>query len=529
MRTVVRNASDRRLLGPGSGLPFAQEGGLLRVTGWKAQNVEWPQHYPTGAEWAKMLAPSAGPDVWLRTFAERLKRCGVRSLSEKGHGLIVANFLLVKHASCQRLPLYREIYRWVLDSKRMFESTPDAPGIGYVQALPRLPTELPKAVYDAAYGEEAPEPRQVEGAEVMLKDHVPLRKTSRLLIEEAKRELQQQQQQMHMPEMQQPCFNGFFMEHMYKMHQQQLQQQQQPCPGLRIFGQPPQADQVPPAPLAALPQAPAPDPAVGAEPGAAPSATGRVLPQALPAPVPRLAIAAEAASATDKAAENAAALAKAASATDKAAENAAALARDFAPPPSRVDQATLAIADGGRTRTEAIEEAAYAALVERNNKRGGGRGAGRGGRGRGAGRGGRGKAAAEADAPKSGDGGEEDAADNGSEHDAGEPVCRKRPAARAGSVPTAKKAKGDSKKDVTGDSKKDAKGGKTAKGGNNKPFAFTIIWDDAKNSTQTRKSFTDLSYSRAKAYALKHGLDRDAVCDGVCARAGEMWDEHCSS
>ena len=188
LRRLLQDAADNRLT---SGIAASHQtraspggGGL------KSQAAPMPQNYPTAEEWVKLLAPDATVNRFLYTVHERLRRCGLRSANERTHGLIVAMLLIVrsKYLPNKQLPKYKTIFAWVAESKTVLDTLPMGTTAGYAPALPRFPTELPRDVYEAAYGSGGvPAPREVQGLEAMMK-HVPLRKSSELLVDEAARE-----------------------------------------------------------------------------------------------------------------------------------------------------------------------------------------------------------------------------------------------------------------------------------------------------------------------------------------------------
>ena len=111
------------------------------------------------------------------TLAYRLRQLGVVSLHEPTCKAAVAVIL----NTLSSLPGYDVIHSMVMDFKGAFAASGGACKSGiYINKYPVNPSDLPPQVFKDAYGSEVPQPKVLEKLSV-LKQHIPLRQTSKLL------------------------------------------------------------------------------------------------------------------------------------------------------------------------------------------------------------------------------------------------------------------------------------------------------------------------------------------------------------
>ena len=181
MVAIVQAAVDNRLMAAHAPTPAVK-------TAPKAQAWLTPHCYLTADEWATVTGPDCEPAAFFAVVLGRGRRCGLTVGTEKTFGAVVALMLTVRKRYYQTQPKYRQIYQWVLEAKRCLDSLTFSPAVPFCGHLPRTPAELPAEVYDAAYDNTAPESRDLPNFAVTLDNHIPLRKSAKLLRDEEARE-----------------------------------------------------------------------------------------------------------------------------------------------------------------------------------------------------------------------------------------------------------------------------------------------------------------------------------------------------
>ena len=143
----------------------------------KPQTLVEIQNYLTRNDWLVLEDINSSLIQKQNTLAYRLRQLGVVSLHEQTCKAAVAVIL----NTLSRLPAYDVIHSIVMDFKGAFAASSGACKSGiYINKYPLNPSGLPPQVFKDAYGSEVPQPKVLEKLSV-LKQHIPLRQTSKLL------------------------------------------------------------------------------------------------------------------------------------------------------------------------------------------------------------------------------------------------------------------------------------------------------------------------------------------------------------
>ena len=143
----------------------------------KPQTLVEIQNYLTRNDWLVLEDINSSLIQKQNTLAYRLRQLGVVSLHEQTCKAAVAVIL----NTLSSLPAYDVIHSMVMDFKGAFAASSGACKSGiYINKYPLNPSDLPPQVFKDAYGSEVPQPKVLEKLSV-LKQHIPLRQTSKLL------------------------------------------------------------------------------------------------------------------------------------------------------------------------------------------------------------------------------------------------------------------------------------------------------------------------------------------------------------
>ena len=143
----------------------------------KPQALVEIQNYLTHNDWLVLEDINSSLIKKQNTLALRLRQLGVVSLHEQTCKAAVS---LILH-TLSSLPDYDVIHSMVMDFKGAFAASGGACKSGiYINKYPVNPSDLPPQLFKDAYGAEVPQPKVLEKLQV-LKQHIPLRQTSKLL------------------------------------------------------------------------------------------------------------------------------------------------------------------------------------------------------------------------------------------------------------------------------------------------------------------------------------------------------------
>ena len=143
----------------------------------KPQTLVEIQNYLTHNDWLVLEDINSSLIQKQNTIAHRLRQLGVVSLHEQTCKAAVS---LILH-TLSSLPAYDVIHSMVMDFKGAFAASGGACKSGiYINKYPVNPSSLPPQLFKDAYGAEVPQPKVLEKLQV-LKQHIPLRQTSKLL------------------------------------------------------------------------------------------------------------------------------------------------------------------------------------------------------------------------------------------------------------------------------------------------------------------------------------------------------------
>jgi len=141
----------------------------------------------TALDWDKLMTPTKDVDSKTLVLVHRLARLGLTHLHEQTTKWCVAVLVIV---GFERFPKYREIYALVNSFKEAMGSAPSAFPFPRIVVYPNTPQELPAPVYKYAYDDDDPPiVKPLARLSQVGLHHIPLRKNSKLLVDEAKRDL----------------------------------------------------------------------------------------------------------------------------------------------------------------------------------------------------------------------------------------------------------------------------------------------------------------------------------------------------
>ena len=165
-------------------MPHEANGGL-RVSN-EPSDCIYMHNLLTKEEWDTIMDKGASILMKMYTIIKRLKKLGVRSISEQTVKWCVAIIL----SSMSGLPTYHVIFAMVNDFKKLFHSdTTLVSQCTFIAKYPASADLLPPALFKTAYtdSQEAPFPHTPEKLHALAAHHIPLRPTSKLLKEETQR------------------------------------------------------------------------------------------------------------------------------------------------------------------------------------------------------------------------------------------------------------------------------------------------------------------------------------------------------
>ena len=146
----------------------------------KPQTLVHINKYLTKQDWADLendLSLVGKANV----LARRLRSLGVKSCSEMTIRYSVA--LLLALLPQNAFPKYDIVYDLVQDFKQVFLSCKCPSTAPWVKVFPEKPDLLPRQHFEAAYGCQMVEPREVERLTTIAVYHMPMRSTSKLLTQ----------------------------------------------------------------------------------------------------------------------------------------------------------------------------------------------------------------------------------------------------------------------------------------------------------------------------------------------------------
>ena len=144
----------------------------------KPQKLIHLENYLTEDEWKVLQSPEASYIGKCTCIAQRWRNLGIRSLAEQTPKYGVALLLCQLH----KLPDHTVIKQMVQDLKSTFHTTPlPDMNLTYVKDFPEKALQLPPALYQAAYANGPPVPKEFEQLKTIAANHIPLRTTSKLL------------------------------------------------------------------------------------------------------------------------------------------------------------------------------------------------------------------------------------------------------------------------------------------------------------------------------------------------------------
>lgn len=150
------------------------------------QKLENVRAYLTKSEWDQLLDNSEGAqvvplqsviDMLINRFGVLL---GITNPAEQNTKNVVALILATRF---KVFPSYPDVKKLVDAVKEQFEAVKSTPPFGHICDFPSNPKDLATPILQAAYPTELPEYRNVDKMDAILKSHIPMRKSSKLLRE----------------------------------------------------------------------------------------------------------------------------------------------------------------------------------------------------------------------------------------------------------------------------------------------------------------------------------------------------------
>jgi hypothetical protein len=181
MKDKIQASVDELLLSPTDDTPM--KGGQ-----WPTQKHIFIHNYLTASKW-QALDDATGP--WaakVQVLVSTLRDVGVNYCHEQTVKWCIALLVAMQAERMQKLPRYADIFVAVGDFKSAFHSCPSKCK-SKVQDYPSDPTTLPPELYQKlCSGDEKPINRDILRLAQTADNHIPLRKDSKLLKQEAEKE-----------------------------------------------------------------------------------------------------------------------------------------------------------------------------------------------------------------------------------------------------------------------------------------------------------------------------------------------------
>ncbi len=135
-------------------------------------------NFPTQPDWDILFNKKKSFAIKMSVVVERLNLVGCTHPDEQTLKWILAMLLLTHY---EELPSAKVIYDKLLDLKDVVESERKQFPHEHLQVFPASPDQLPKAIYDYAYGASPPVAKEFDGISAIGDNCIPLRKNSKLL------------------------------------------------------------------------------------------------------------------------------------------------------------------------------------------------------------------------------------------------------------------------------------------------------------------------------------------------------------
>ena len=177
---VIGDAIDGRLRG-------SAQASVARADRNDTQYLTNPCVWFTKAEMLGLRDPRKSLDVKITIVVHRLRdMLGVTNPHEQTYRALMALLALV---GFEVFPKYRCLFNVLGDLKDCFNAVRGTYPHGHLVKYPNAPSDLPVAMYNFAYDEsDPPVAVELDRYEVVCRFHIPLRKNSKLLTDEARKE-----------------------------------------------------------------------------------------------------------------------------------------------------------------------------------------------------------------------------------------------------------------------------------------------------------------------------------------------------
>ncbi len=180
LRAKLQKALDKKVVGDS----LASEASSGSDT-MKPQKLTSIHCYLKQSQWDILQSSEVSYIRKVQTLVEFLKSLSITSLHEQTVKWSIALLIALRCAGGNSLPTYSVIFEMIRDFKAAFSSTDTPMNLprGLV-TYPDNPTDLPKALYDSVYTNDPPVKKDLERLSQIANFHVPLRTTSKLLVNE---------------------------------------------------------------------------------------------------------------------------------------------------------------------------------------------------------------------------------------------------------------------------------------------------------------------------------------------------------
>lgn len=187
LRAKLQKALDTKVVGDSMQASEANSG-----DGIKPQKLTNINCYPKQSQWDILQSKEASYIRKVQTLVELLKSLSITSLHEQTVKWCISLLVALRCESGSSLPTYSVIFEMIRDFKAAFSSTDTPSNLPRgLLTYPENPTDLPKSIYDSVYTNEPPVKKEVERLSQIANFHVPLRSTSKLLVNERAKQNEQ--------------------------------------------------------------------------------------------------------------------------------------------------------------------------------------------------------------------------------------------------------------------------------------------------------------------------------------------------
>ena len=150
------------------------------------QKMVWFHNYLTSAQWDTLN--STEPSSWIAkvdTLVHLLRSLKCDFLHEQSVKWAVALLVAIGAEKAQSLPAYKTIFQMVCDFKDAFRAHPPTKAtVKGLREYPEFPSALPREIFELVYSADQPAvTKEVPRLSQIALNHIPLRKTSKLLEE----------------------------------------------------------------------------------------------------------------------------------------------------------------------------------------------------------------------------------------------------------------------------------------------------------------------------------------------------------